>query len=148
MLKEFREFAIKGNAIDLAVGVIIGVAFGAVVTSLVNDIIMPPIGLIAGGLDFKDLFISLNGKAYSTLAEARGAAAPILAYGAFINTVINFLIVTFAVFLFVKQVNRLRKPAEVTQLPALTKECPFCGKSIPAKAIRCPDCTSDLKMAA
>jgi large conductance mechanosensitive channel len=147
MLKEFREFAVKGNAVDLAVGVIIGAAFGAVVTSLVNDIITPPIGRFTGGLDFKDLFIALNGKTYSSLAEARGAAAPVLAYGAFINTVISFLIVTAAVFLMVRQMNRLRKPA-AAELPTSTKECPFCGKSIPAKAIRCPDCTSDLKIAA
>ena len=147
MLKEFREFAVKGNAVDLAVGVIVGAAFGAVVTSLVNDIIMPPIGRFTGGLDFKDLFIALNGKTYSSLAEARGAAAPVMAYGAFINTVISFLIVTVAVFLMVRQVNRLRKPA-ATELPAPTKECPFCANSIPAKAIRCPDCTSDLKIAA
>jgi large conductance mechanosensitive channel len=148
MLKDFREFAVKGNAVDLAVGVIIGAAFGSVVTSLVNDIIMPPIGLMTGGLDFKDLFVSLNGTTYGSLAEARAAGAPVLAYGAFINSVISFLIVTFAVFLLVKQVNRLRKPASAAELPASTKECPFCGKSIPAKAIRCPDCTSDLKIAA
>jgi large conductance mechanosensitive channel len=147
MLKEFKEFVMKGNVLDLAVGVIIGVAFGAVVTSLVNDVLMPPIGLVLGGLDFKDLFIALDGKAYGTLQQARSAAAPVLAYGAFINAIVNFLIVAFAVFLLVKQVNRLRKPAPVVEIPK-TKECRFCGMNIPVKAVRCPECTSDLKIAA
>src|SRR5262245_12874521 len=137
MLKEFKEFAVKGNAIDLAVGVIIGAAFGAVVTSLVNDLIMPPIGLVAGGLDFKALFVSLDGKTYASLDEARKAAAPVLAYGSFINTLVNFLIVAFAVFIMVKQINRFRGPAPAPPPPS-TKECGFCGMSIPLKAIRCP----------
>jgi large conductance mechanosensitive channel len=146
MLKDFKEFAVRGNAVDLAVGVIIGVAFGAVVTSLVNDVIMPPIGLLLGGLDFKDLFLALDGKTYATLAQAKAASAPVIAYGAFINTIVNFLIVVFAVFLLVKQVNRLRKPAAPSA--PVTKECAFCGMNIPIKAIRCPECTSDLKIAA
>jgi large conductance mechanosensitive channel len=143
MLKEFREFAIKGNALDLAVGVIIGAAFGAIVTSLVNDIIMPPIGLLLGGLDFKDYFVALNGQSYPSLAAAKAAGAPILAYGQFINTLINFLIVAFAIFLVVKQVNRLRRP-EAAPPPPEMKDCRFCLSSIPAKALRCPHCTSDL----
>jgi large conductance mechanosensitive channel len=147
MLKEFKEFALKGNVVDLAVGVIIGVAFGAVITSLVNDVIMPPIGMLLGNLDFKDLFVALDGKAYASLAEARTAAAPVIAYGAFVNAVVYFLIVAFSVFLLIKQVNRFRKPAPVA-VPVPTRECPYCGMSIPAKAIRCPECTSDLKTAA
>jgi large conductance mechanosensitive channel len=139
MLKEFREFAIKGNALDLAVGVIIGAAFGAVVNSLVNDIIMPPIGRATGGVDFKDLFVVLNGQSYPSLAAAKAAGAPVLAWGNFVNTVLNFLIVAFAVFLLVKQVNRFRGPAEVT-----TKNCPYCTNAIPLKATRCPQCTSEV----
>ncbi len=145
MLKEFREFAIKGNALDLAVGVIIGAAFGAIVTSLVNDVIMPPIGLLAGGMDFKDYFIALNNGNYSTLAEAKEAGAPVIAYGQFINTLINFLIVAFAIFLVVKQVNRLRRP-EAEPPPPEMKDCQYCLTSIPAKAVRCPSCTSDLTL--
>jgi large conductance mechanosensitive channel len=146
MLKDFKEFAVRGNVIDLAVGVIVGVAFGAVVTSLVNDVIMPPIGRLLGGLDFKDFFVALDGKTYTSLAQAKAAAAPVIAYGAFINTVVNFLVVVFAVFLLVKQVNRFRKPAAAAA--PTTKECVFCGMNIPIKAVRCPECTSDLKIAA
>jgi large conductance mechanosensitive channel len=146
MLKEFKEFAMRGNVLDLAIGVIIGAAFGLVVTSLVNDILMPPIGKLMGGLDFKDLFIPLDGGSYKSLDEAKKAAAPVIAYGNFINTVVNFLIVAFAIFLLVKQVNRLKKPVPVAEAPS-TKECRFCGMSIPARAIRCPQCTSDLKNA-
>jgi large conductance mechanosensitive channel len=145
MLKEFREFAVKGNALDLAVGVIIGAAFGAIVTSLVNDIMMPPIGLLAGGLDFKDYFVALNGQTYASLAVAKAAGAPVIAYGQFINTVINFLIVAFAIFLVVKQVNRLRRPAAAPPPPAM-KDCQYCLSSIPAKAVRCPHCTSDVSI--
>ena len=146
MFKEFREFATKGNMIDLAVGVIIGVAFGAVVTSLVNDVIMPPIGQLLGGLDFKNFFFALDGKSYSSLEQARAAGTAVIAYGVFINALVNFLIVAFAVFLIVKQVNRFRRPVAVTT-PA-TKECVYCGRSIPIQAVRCPECTSDLKIAA
>jgi large conductance mechanosensitive channel len=144
MLSEFKQFAMRGNVLDLAVGVIIGAAFGAVVTSFVGDILMPPIGLLAGGLDFKDLFVALDGGTYKSLEEVKTAGAPAIAYGNFINTVVNFLIVAFAIFLLVKQVNRLR-PAPAPA-PAL-KECRFCTSSIPAAAIRCPNCTSDLKLA-
>ena len=142
MLKEFKAFAMRGNVLDLAVGVIIGAAFGAVVTSLVNDIIMPPIGMLMGGLDFKDKFFALDGMPYASLADAKKMTA-VIAYGAFINTVVNFLIVAFAIFLLVKQVNRFNKPAPAG--PSTTKECQFCGMTIPIKAIRCPQCTSDLK---
>ena len=146
MFKEFKEFAMRGNVIDLAVGVIIGAAFGAVVTSLVGDVIMPPIGKAMGGLDFKDLFIPLDGGTYKSLDEVKKAGVPVIAYGNFINTIVNFLIVAFAIFILVKQVNRFRAPALAPPPPA-TKECRFCGMSIPLKAVRCPNCTSDLSEA-
>jgi len=146
MLKEFKAFAMRGNVLDLAVGVIIGAAFGAVVTSLVGDIIMPPLGMILGEVDFKDKFIALNGDTtIKTLDEARKNGVPALAYGAFINTIVNFLIVAFAIFILVKQVNRFTKPAPVIPGPPTTKDCQYCGMSIPIKAVRCPQCTSDLK---
>jgi large conductance mechanosensitive channel len=141
MLKEFKEFAMRGNVIDLAVGVIIGAAFGAVVTSLVNDVIMPPIGKMMGGMDFKDLFVALDGSTYKTLEEVKKAGVPAIAYGSFINTIINFLIVAFAIFIVVKQVNRFKAPAAAPS----TKECAICGMMIPLKAKRCPHCTSELK---
>ena len=144
MFKEFKEFAMRGNVMDLAIGVIIGAAFGAVVTSLVGDILMPPIGRMMGGLDFKDFFIALDGGTYKSLDEVKKAGVPAIAYGNFINTLVNFIIVSFAVFILVKQVNRFKKPAPAPP-PAATQECRFCGMSIPAKAIRCPQCTSDLK---
>ncbi|MEO0076209.1 MAG: large conductance mechanosensitive channel protein MscL [candidate division WOR-3 bacterium] len=144
MFKEFKEFAMRGNVLDMAVGIIIGVAFGKIVTSLVNDIIMPPIGLLLGKIDFANLFINLSGKHYSTLAEAKAAGAATLNYGVFINTVIDFIIVAFVIFLIVRQVNRLKKkPAPVTAEPT-TKECPYCFSTISIKATRCPNCTSQL----
>mgnify|MGYP001019974959 CR=1 FL=1 len=143
MLKEFKEFAMRGNMLDLAVAVIMGGAFGAIVTSLVNDVIMPPIGLLLGNIDFKDLFVSLNGQHYASLDAAKKAAAPVLAYGQFLNTVVNFLIVAFVIFLVVKQVNRLQKPAAAPAAPS-TKDCPYCASSIALKASRCPHCTSQL----
>lgn len=144
MLKDFKEFVMRGNVLDLAVAVIIGAAFGAIVTSVVNDIVMPPIGLVLGKVDFKDLFISLSGQPYPTLAAAKAAAAPVIAYGQFLNTVINFLIVAFAVFVVVRQASRLqRKPAEAPAAPA-TKDCAFCCTAIPIAARRCPNCTSQL----
>ena len=146
MLKEFRDFAVKGNVIDLAVAVIMGAAFGPIVTSLVGDIIMPPIGLALGGMDFKDLFISLSAAAFPTLSAAKEAGAPVIAYGNFLNTVINFLIVAFAVFLLVKQANRLKKPAPPPPPPS-TKECPYCISAVPLQATRCGHCTSELKAA-
>jgi large conductance mechanosensitive channel len=143
MLNEFKTFIMRGNVVDLAVGVIIGAAFGTIVTSLVNDVLMPPIGRLLGGADFKDLFISLSGQSFPTLAAAKAAGAPTLNYGVFLNAIINFLIVAFAVFLLVRQVNRLfPKPA-----PAPTKECSWCAAMIPEKAKRCPHCTSNLAAA-
>jgi large conductance mechanosensitive channel len=144
MLKEFKEFALRGRVIDMAVGIIMGVAFGKIVTSLVNDVIMPPIGLILGRVDFNDLFISLDGKPYPSLAAAKTAGAPTLNYGAFLNTVLDFVIVAFVVFLLVRQMNRFSSPAP----PATTRECPFCRSLIAINASRCPNCTSNVSAAA
>jgi large conductance mechanosensitive channel len=141
MLKDFKAFIAKGNVLDLAVAVIIGAAFGTIVTSLVNDIVMPPIGLLLGGVDFKDLFISLNRTSYPTLAAAKTAAAPVIAYGQFLNTVINFLIIAFAIFLVVRLASKLHKPAVAAPT---TKDCAFCATAIPLAAVRCPHCTSQL----
>ena len=143
MLKEFKEFAMKGNVLDLAVGFIIGAAFGKIVTSLVSDIIMPPIGLILGKVDFSNLFLNLSGKSYSSLAEAKAAGAATLNYGIFLNNIVDFLIVAFAVFLLVRMVNRWNKPAPAAA-PS-TKECPYCASTIPLKATRCPHCTSEIR---
>ena len=142
MLKEFKEFAMRGNVLDMAVGIVIGAAFGGIVTSLVNDVLMPPIGLLLGRVDFSNLFINLKGH-YASVAAAKAAGAPTLNVGIFLNTVINFVIVAFAIFLLVRQVNRLLpKPAPA---PPVVKECKFCFSSIPQQATRCPHCTSDLK---
>jgi large conductance mechanosensitive channel len=147
MLKEFREFAARGNVIDLAVGVIIGAAFGKIVTSLVNDIVMPPIGLAIGGLDFKNLFVSLNGAQYASLADAQKAGAPTINYGVFINTMLEFLIVAFVIFLLVRQINRMKTP--VPAAPAAdSRDCPFCVTRISIKATRCPQCTSEIRSGA
>jgi len=143
MFKEFKEFIMRGNVLDLAIAVIIGGAFGAIVNSMVNDIVMPPIGLILGHVDFKDLFLSLNGQTYPSLADAKKASAPVLAYGQFLNTIINFLIISFVIFVVVKQANRFKAPAPPPPPPS-TKDCPYCASSIPLKAVRCPQCTSDL----
>lgn len=141
MLKEFKEFAMRGSVLDLAVGVIIGAAFGKVVSSLVEDVIMPPIGRLLGNVDFSNLFISLSDKSYDSLATAKAAGAPTLNYGNFINTVISFLIVAFAVFLLVRSVNKwLPKPAP----PVTTKDCPQCAMPIPLAAKKCGHCTSTL----
>jgi large conductance mechanosensitive channel len=145
MLKEFRDFAMRGNVVDLAVGIVIGAAFGKIVTSFVNDILMPPLGLLLGEVDFSSLFINLSGKHYDSLADARAAGAATLNYGVFINTILDFLIVAFAVFLLVKQVNRLtKKSAEAPKVPT-TRECPYCVSTIPVRATRCPNCTSSLQ---
>ena len=145
MLQEFKAFIMKGNVLDLAVAVIIGAAFGAIVTSMVNDIIMPPIGMILGHMDFKELFISLNGQSYATMAAAKAAAAPVMAYGQFLNTVINFLIVALVIFLVVKTANKLqRRPAPPAPAAPTTKDCQFCCQPIPIPATRCPHCTSQL----
>ncbi len=144
MWKEFKEFAMRGNVLDMAVGIVIGAAFGKIAGSFVEDILMPPIGRLLGRVDFSNLFISLSGQHYDTLAAAKAAGAATLNYGVFANTVINFLIVAFAVFLLIRQVNRLKKqPA-----PAPTgKECPFCFSAVALKATRCAHCTSDLRAA-
>ncbi|HTV58463.1 MAG TPA: large conductance mechanosensitive channel protein MscL [Verrucomicrobiae bacterium] len=143
MLKEFKEFAMRGNVLDMAVGIIIGAAFGKIVTSLVNDVLMPPFGLILGKVDFSSLFLNISGKDYPTLASAKAAGAATINYGTFINNVIDFLIVAFVIFLLVRQVNRWNKPAPAAA-PA-TKECPYCVSTIPDKATRCPQCTSELR---
>ena len=142
MLKEFRDFVMRGSVVDLAVGVIIGGAFGKIVSSLVTDVIMPPIGLLLHGVDFSNLFISLNGQAYATLADAQKAGAPTLNYGNFINNVIDFVIVALVIFLMIRAINKLHRPAPASA--PTTKECPYCFSSIPLKATRCPNCTSQL----
>ena len=143
MLKEFKEFAMRGSVLDLAVGVIIGAAFGKIVASLVDDVIMPPIGRLLGHVDFSNLFINLSDKTYDTLAAAKAAGAPTLNYGNFINTIINFLIVAFAIFLVVRSVNRwTQKPAPAAA--PTTKDCPQCAMAIPIAAKRCGHCTSQV----
>ena len=142
MLKEFKEFVMRGNVIDLAVAVILAAAFGRIVTSFVNDILMPPIGLLLGGVNFTDLFISLNGQTYESLEAAQVAGAPTINYGVFLTTIIDFIIIAFVIFLIVRVMNRMKAqpaPAEPT-----TKECPHCFTTIPIKATRCPNCTSEL----
>lgn len=146
-MKEFKAFILRGNVLDLAVAVIIGGAFGKIVTSLVNDVLMPPIGLLVGKVDFSSLYLNLSGDTYATLAEAQKAGAPIIKYGSFINAVIDFLIVAFVIFLVVRVANRLQiKKTEAPAAPT-TKDCPFCLSVIPIKAIRCAHCTSELKAA-
>ncbi|HET6515319.1 MAG TPA: large-conductance mechanosensitive channel protein MscL [Thermodesulfovibrionales bacterium] len=149
MLNEFKEFAVKGNMVDMAVGIIIGAAFGAIVTSLVADVIMPPIGLLLGNVDFASLFILLKeGKVpgpYNSVAAAKAAGAVTLNYGLFFNTIISFVIVAFSVFLLVRNVNRLRREEPALPAAPATKDCPFCLSIIPIKAVRCGHCTSDLK---
>ena len=148
MIEDFKTFILRGNVIDMAVGIIIGVAFGAIVTSLVNDIVMPPIGFLLGNIDFSNLFLNMSGTDYASLSEARAAGAPVIAYGAFINTIINFLIIALVVFLMIRVVNNLvkiGKKNEPTAAP-VTKECPFCFSSIAIKATRCSHCTSQLDL--
>jgi large conductance mechanosensitive channel len=142
VLKEFKEFALKGNAVDLAIGVVIGAAFGAIVNSLVNDIIMPPIGKLIGGADFSDLFVVLGPGSYPSLAAAKEAGAATLNYGAFVNTVVRFLIIAAALFFVVRGMISLKR-AEPAPAPT-TKDCPQCATAIPMKAVRCPHCTSSL----
>ena len=143
VLREFKEFAVRGNVVDLAIGIIIGAAFGKIVTSFVNDILMPPIGKLLGGFDFSNLFINLSGKSVTSLAEAKAAGIATINYGVFLNTLIDFTIVAAAVFILVRQINRLKK-AEPAAAPA-TKECPYCLNAVPVKATRCGHCTSELK---
>jgi large conductance mechanosensitive channel len=145
MFKEFKEFAMRGNVIDLAVGVIIGGAFGKIVSSLVDDVIMPPIGLLLKGVNFSDLFLNLSATHYNTLDEAVHAGAPVIKYGVFLNSVINFLIVAFVLFLVIRQINRMKHEAPA---PAPTQRpCPYCLSNIPLKASRCAFCTMEVKPA-
>lgn len=140
VIKEFRDFVARGNVVDLAVGVIIGASFGKIVTSLVNDVLMPPIGLILGHVDFSNLFLNLSSMHYDTLAAAKAAGAPTINYGLFINALIDFLIVAFVIFLLVQRLNKfIKKPGPVT-----TKECPRCVSTISLKATKCPHCTADI----
>ncbi len=143
MLKEFKEFAMRGNLLDMAVGIILGVAFGKIITSFVNDILMPPLGLLLGKMDFSNLFINISGTPYATLADAKKAGAATINYGLFLNTVLDFLIVAFVIFLLIRQVNKLKK-AEEPPPPPPAKDCPYCLSTIPVKASRCPHCTSQL----
>jgi large conductance mechanosensitive channel len=144
MLKEFKEFAVRGNIVDMAVGIVLGASFGGIVTSLVNDVLMPPIGLLLGKVDFSNLFISLTGRHFDSVAAAKTAGAATLNYGMFLNTIINFTIVAFAMFMIVRQVNKLRPAAPVPAAPAV-KSCAFCCMDMPIAATRCPHCTSQLK---
>ena len=149
MLKEFKEFALRGNVLDLSVGVIVGGAFGKIVSSLVNDLIMPPIGLVIGGVDFADLFIDLSGRHAPTLADAKAHGAATINVGLFLNATLDFLIVAFSVFVLIRQVNRLvRKPAPPPEQKPAARECPYCLSTIPARASRCAHCTSNLPAAA
>jgi large conductance mechanosensitive channel len=145
MLKEFKEFAMRGNVLDMAVGIIIGAASGKIITSFVGDILMPPVGLLLGKVDFSNLFVNISGKSYETLAAAKAAGAATINFGLFLNAVIDFLIVAFFVFLLVRQVNRLKGPPPAAA--AGTKDCPYCYLAIPIRATRCPHCTSELHSA-
>lgn len=143
MLKEFKEFAMRGNVLDMAVGIIIGAAFGKIITSFVGDMLMPPIGLVLGKVDFSNLFINLSGKSYDTLAAAKASGAATINYGLFLNAVIDFVIVAFVIFLLVRQVNRWKQPAPAAT-PA-TRDCPYCCTAVSVKATRCPQCTSEIR---
>lgn len=144
ILKDFKEFAMRGNMIDMAVGIIIGVAFGKIISSLVSDILMPPIGLLLGRMDFSNLFINLSGEYYPSLVAAKEAGISTINYGLFLNHIINFIIVAFVVFILIRQINRMKRKEEKEKKPA-TKECPYCFSTIHPKAIRCSSCTSELK---
>lgn len=146
MLKEFRDFIMRGNVVDLAVAVIIGGAFGKITSSLVTDILMPPIGLVLGKVDFGNLYLSLTGVSYASFAEAQAAGAPTLNYGTFINNIIDFLIIAAAVFLIVKVANRVQRIVPVEKSGPTTRECPYCISQIPLRATRCPHCTSIIKV--
>ena len=147
MLKEFKEFAMRGNVLDMAVGIIIGAAFGKIVAVFVSDVLMPPIGLLLGKVDFSNLFLNLTAKPYATIAEAKAAGAATINYGLFLNTVIDFIIVAFAIFLLIRQVNRLKRQPQPAPPVPTTKDCPYCLSSVAIKATRCPHCTSELKLA-
>jgi len=143
MLKEFREFALRGSVLDMAIGIIIGAAFGKLVTLFVSEVLMPPVGLIIGKVDFSNLYINLSGREYETLAAAKAAGAATINYGLFLNGVIDFIIVAFVIFLMVRYINRLKRPEPAPPAPE-TKECRFCLSAVPAKAVRCPNCTSEI----
>lgn len=145
MLKEFKDFALRGNVMDLAVGVIIGGAFGKIITSFVGDILMPPFGMLLGKVNFANLFFSLTGVQYTTLADAQAAGAPTINYGLFLNNVIDFVIVAFVIFLVIRTINRIQKPVPAPAAAVTTKPCPYCISNIPLQATRCPNCTSELK---
>ncbi len=148
MWKEFKEFAMRGNVVDMAVGVVVGAAFATIAKSLVDDILMPPIGFLLGGVDFTNLFLVLkpgaNPGPYLNLADAKAAGAVTINYGVFINSIVSFLIVAFAVFMVIRTINRLHRPEPAPTAAPTTKECVYCASTIPIKAIRCPHCTSDL----
>ena len=144
MLQEFKEFTMRGNVLDMAIGIIIGAAFGKIITSFVNDILMPPIGLLLGRVDFTNLFINLSGQPYGSLEEAQAAGAATINYGLFLNTVLDFIIVAFVIFLLIRQVNRLKHESEAPPAEPTAKECPYCLSTIPIKATRCPHCTSEI----
>jgi large conductance mechanosensitive channel len=147
MLKEFKEFAMRGNVLDMAIGIIIGAAFGKIITSFVSDILMPPIGLLMGKVDFSSLFVSLSGQSFPSLTAAKGAGAPTINYGVFLQTIFDFVIVAFVIFLLVKQVNRLKREPAAPPAAPTTKDCLYCLSSIPIKATRCAHCTSEQKAA-
>lgn len=145
MWQEFKKFVMRGNVLDLAIGIIIGGAFGKIVTSFVNDILMPPIGALLGKADFSNLFINLSGQKYASLAAAQEAGAATINYGLFLNTVLDFIIVAFVIFLLIRQVNRMKKEKPEAPAEPTTKPCPYCFTDIPIKATRCPHCTSQLE---
>ncbi len=144
MLREFKEFAMRGNVLDMAVGIILGAAFGRIITSLVNDVIMPPIGLLLGRVDFSSLFINLSGASYASLADAKKAGAATINYGLFLNCTLDFLVVAIVIFLLIRQVNRFKRQSEPVASAPATKDCQYCLTAIPLKATRCPHCTSQL----
>jgi large conductance mechanosensitive channel len=147
LLKEFREFIMRGNVVDLAVGFIIGVAFGKIVTSFVGDILMPPIGLALGKVNFSNLFVNLSRTSYTSLAEAQAAGVPTINYGLFINTLIDFIIIAFVLFFIIRMINQMQRKKDEAPAEPTTKDCPYCFSSIPVKATRCPNCTSQLEAA-
>jgi large conductance mechanosensitive channel len=148
MLQEFKKFALQGNVLDMAVGIIIGASFGKIITSIVNDVLMPPIGLLVGRVDFSGLFLNLSGNPYATLAEAKAAGAPTINYGLFLNTVLDFVIVALVIFLLVKQINRLKSQKAAPDAAPTNRDCPRCFSSIPLRATRCAFCTSDVQAVA
>jgi large conductance mechanosensitive channel len=146
MIKEFKEFAMRGNVVDMAVGIIIGGAFGKIVTSMVSDILMPPIGKLMGDVNFADKYINLSGGTYKSLAEAKAAGAAVIAYGSFINVIIDFIIVAFCIFMMIKAMNAMKKkPAPTPAAGPVSKDCPFCLSTIPIKATRCAHCCAEVK---